>query len=426
MQRNVQKKTLATPVPKQLRTAGYSRVSCSKDAMLHSLSAQISYYSKLIQSTPGWIYAGVYVDEAATGTKQERPGFQRLLQDCRAGKIDLIITKSVSRFARNTITTLETVRELKLLGVDVFFEEQRIHTLSADGEFLLTLLASYAQEESFSVSENCKWRIRNDFKQGRPTFTRLLGYAWHDGKFVVVPEEAAVVRQIFADYLSGMGILKIQKKLLAEGISFAQNGLKGLLRNEKYVGDLLLQKTYVADHLTKKKVKNTGKLPQYYVRDAHEAIIDRDVFDAVQVEFARRSKQHQPNPQAPPTYPLTGLIKCGICGAPYGRKIAGSAPKYKKAVWICNTFNTLGRAYCASQQVPEDILLAKAAEAGGFDGLVEILVSEPFAFSLLYKQNCGENRRADLTWAHRSRRESWSPAMKEQARQREIRRRATQ
>jgi len=398
---------------KLLCTAAYTRVSSGKDAMLHSLSAQVSYYSQLIQSTPGWVYAGVYTDEAITGTKRERPEFQRLLADCRAGKIDLVITKSVSRFARNTITTLETIRELRALGVDVYFEEQRVHTLSAEGEFLLTLLASYAQEESFSVSENCKWRIRNDFKEGRPTSVRLLGYQFRDGTFVIVPEEAGLVRQIFADYLGGMGIIAIRKKLLSEGVRFSQTGLAKLLRNEKYAGNLLLQKTFTADHLTKKKKKNTGQLPMYLVENAHEAIIPRGQFDAVQAETARRSARYQPAPRAPQLYDLSGKIRCGICGGSYRRKHAVAGTKYEKIVWICKTFNTLGRAHCAAQQIPDDILRAKLAEAGGLEGLQEIRVPGPNLLQFVYK----DGRQTELPWRHPSRRESWTPEMKERARQ---------
>jgi DNA invertase Pin-like site-specific DNA recombinase len=212
--------------PERLRVAGYSRVSDGKDAMLRSLSAQVSYYSAMIQRNPAWLYAGTYADEALTGTKDARPEFQRLLADCRAGRIDAVITKSVSRFARNTVDTLETVRELRARGVDVFFEEQGVHTLGADGEFLLTLLASYAQEESYSCSENCKWRIRKDFQEGKPTPCKVYGYT---RAFEIVPEEAAVVKGIFADYLGGMGVLAIQKKLLAGGMKFSVNTLRQML-----------------------------------------------------------------------------------------------------------------------------------------------------------------------------------------------------
>lgn len=192
-------------IPKKKNVAAYCRVSSGKDAMLHSLAAQVSYYSELIQSHGEWEYAGVYADEAKTGTKDTRENFVRLLSDCRAGKIDLILTKSISRFARNTVTLLETVRELKLMGVDVYFEEQNIHSMSTDGEFMLTILASYAQEESRSASENQKWRIKKNFEEGKPWSSTLLGYRNVNGRFEIVPEEAQTVRMIFDWYLEGLG-----------------------------------------------------------------------------------------------------------------------------------------------------------------------------------------------------------------------------
>jgi DNA invertase Pin-like site-specific DNA recombinase len=187
--------------------------------MLHSLAVQISQYSTLIQSTPGWQYMGVYADEAVTGTKRSRPEFQRMLADCRAGKIDTIITKSLSRFARNTLTTLQTVRELRLLGVDVYFEEQNIHTLGLDGELLLTLLAAYAQAESESVSENMKWRIRSDYEKGLSGNMTMFGFRLVKGVLEVVPEEAEILR-LFADlYLEGYGLLQLTRALKKAGFA---------------------------------------------------------------------------------------------------------------------------------------------------------------------------------------------------------------
>ena len=205
--------------PKALRVCAYARVSSGKDAMLHSLSAQVSYYNSLIQTHAGWLYCGVYSDEAITGTKSQRDGFQRMLASCRAGEIDLIITKSISRFARNTVTLLETVRELKSLGVDVYFEEQNIHTMSAEGELLLTILASYAQEESRSVSENMRWRIKKNFEEGIPWRGNMLGYRMEDGILKVIPKEAAVVRRIFTEYLDGKGGAAIAKGLNEDGLT---------------------------------------------------------------------------------------------------------------------------------------------------------------------------------------------------------------
>ena len=235
-------------LPLRKRVAAYARVSSGKDAMLHSLSAQVSYYSEHIQSHPEWEYAGVYVDEALTGTKDDRDGFQRLLADCRAGKIDMVLTKSISCFARNTVTLLETVRELKTLGVDVYSEEQNIHSLSRDGELMLTILASYAQEESRSVSENCKWRIHQKFQQDIPTTTRLNGRKIDHGKVTVIPDEAKAIALIFELRRAGMGKNGIARELNCYGIPVKRGGIwhesvvETILRNEKYQSDLLLQK----------------------------------------------------------------------------------------------------------------------------------------------------------------------------------------
>ena len=382
--------------------------------MLHSLSAQVSYYSNLIQSRNDWAFAGVYTDQAVTGTKDSRAEFNRLLDDCRAGKIDAIITKSIARFARNTVTLLETVRELKQLGIDVYFEEQRIHSLSGDGELMLSILASYAQEESRSVSENCKWRIRKKYQEGKPTGCTVFGYKISCGDFTIIPEQALIVKGIFADYLAGTGI-----ESLGRDYHFSATAIRQMLRNEKYIGQLLLQKSFVEDHLSKRKVKNIGQLPKYLVEDHHEAIIDQANFEAVQAEIARRAAIHQPNPKPPAVYPFTGIIKCGICGATYRRKIAGAAQKYKKPVWICETYNTVGKNACASQMIPEAILEAKTQEAGGFAGLERILVPAPGKLVFVYQ----DGRQVDLSWQNPSRRESWTPEMKQAAREKTLQQR---
>ena len=222
------------------RTAAYARVSSGKDAMLHSLSSQVSYYNQLIQSNPEWLFCGVYADEALTGTKGNRAEFQKLLNRCRQGEIDLILTKSISRFARNTVTLLETVRELKSLGVDVYFEEQRIHSMSSDGELMLSILASYAQEESYSASENRKWQIRKDFSIGKIGSITILGYRRNaEGVLEIEPNEAELVRMIFSDYISGMGQQRIANKINEMGIPTRQGNLwtnpriREILTNEK-------------------------------------------------------------------------------------------------------------------------------------------------------------------------------------------------
>ena len=398
-------------LPAKKRVAAYTRVSSAKDAMLQSLSAQVSYYSDLIQKHRDWEYKGVYAEKALTGTKGDRPEFQRLIADCRAGLIDLVLTKSISRFARNTVTMLETVRELKNLGVDVYFERENIHSMSGDGELMLSILASFAQEESLSCSENCKWRIRKDFKEGKPTNRQMMGYKLVDGSLVVVPEEAEIIKQIFEDYLGGMGTLAIHKKLKEQGISYGINGVSYALRNTTYIGELLLQKTFSENHITKRKVKNIGQLPMYRVSDNHEAIISREAFDAVQVEIAKRSARYQPKPQSKKTYPYTGLVQCGACGGNYRRKHAAAGSKYEKIVWICGTYNTYGKTECNSQQIPEDILDAKVAEVGGLAVIDNIII--PCKNRLRFILKNGDVK--EVTWEHPSRSQSWTDEMKAQA-----------
>ena len=401
------------------RVAAYARVSSGKDAMLHSLSSQVAYYSALIQKHGDWEYAGVYADEAMTGTKECRDEFQSLLADCRAGRIDLILTKSISRFARNTVTLLETVRELKLLEVDVFFEEQNIHTMSAEGELMMTILASYAQEESLSASENQKWRIKRNFETGKPWDCTILGYRAKNGVFEIVPEEAETVRQIFKWYLNGLGRQAIANKLNDLGIptrlekTWHQSTIRKMLRNEIYAGDLLLQKTFRTDHLTKQMRINHGELPMYHVQDAHEPIIDRVTFDTVQQELARRAESIQVKPGSATAF--TGKIRCGICGKNYRRKTTHTG-----IVWVCATYNTKGKKYCVSKQIPEETLQTVAAEVLGCEGFDQDAFAERIAFITALPNNALEFTFADghtekVTWQDRSRSESWTAEMRQDA-----------
>lgn len=407
-----------TLMPLRKKVAGYARVSSGKDAMLHSLAAQVHYYSSLIHKHSDWEYVGVYADEALTGTKESRPEFQRLLSDCRKGKVDLILTKSLSRFARNTVTTLKIVRELRILGVDIWFERENIHTNSSEGEFMLTVLASVAQEESLSTSENQKWKIRKNFKEGRPTSTTMMGYKLVGDTFVIIPEEADIVRMIFSYYLSGMGLCAIAKKLNELSIPSKHGGkwhesvISKMLRNEKYIGDLLLQKTFIADHISKKKIKNVGQLPQYAISDAHEAIVDKDIFQAVQNEIARRVANRKPVDSANKRYPFSGKIVCGQCGAHYRRKITAAGTKYERAVWICATYNRLGKSHCASQQIPEAILI----QTVGDTVFEEIRV--PQANTIIIVQPDGTVILRH--WQNPSRAESWTEEMKAEARERRL------
>lgn len=288
----------ATPIlPTRLKVAAYCRVSLGKEHMLQSLAAQVSHYSKYIQSRGEWEYVGVYADEAKTGTLDTRPEFQRLLADCRDGKVGLILTKTISRFARNTVTLLETVRELKDLGIGVLFEEQNIHTLTSDGELMLTILASYAQEEVLSVSENIKWRTRDDMKKGKFKPQKVFGYESVDGKLVIKPDEAEVVRLIFAEFLNGLGQTRIANKLNEMGIittagnKWRSSTIRRVLMNPKMCGNLLHQQRYISDPITKKIVVNKGELPMFFIENAHEGIVSVETYEAVQAEYARRAEK---------------------------------------------------------------------------------------------------------------------------------------
>ena len=413
MERVIEKKQFNTPLqPKAVRAAAYARVSSGKDAMLHSLSAQISHYSEMIQKHPGWLYVGVYSDEARTGTREDRPGFQRLLQDCKAGKIDLVIVKSISRFARNTVPLLETVRELRQCGVDVFFEEQGIHTMSSEGELMLTVLASYAQEESLSVSENQKWRVRKNFEEGKPWNSTMLGYRNINGTLTVVPEEAAIVRHIFDLYISGCGIPSIVKRLNAEGCrtrydkSFNRSGVFAILRNYAYTGNLMLQKTFRENHITKRTLVNNGELPMYHARNTHEAIIDIEVFQQAQEIMEERAARYAPTVKKSRTvYPFTSLITCAGCGKHYRRKVTKTGP-----VWICPTFNDKGKTACPSKQIPEAALIALTEEMD-MSRIAEITADN--GNRLIFRFEDGQI--LEKRWADRSRSESWTEEMRKKA-----------
>ena len=409
MERVIKRVNFKLPAQKpKLRVCAYARVSSGKDAMLHSLSAQVSNYSEKIQANPQWQYCGVFYDEAITGTKEQRDGFQEMLDACRAGKIDLILTKSVSRFARNTVTLLEVARELKGLGIDIFFEEQNVHSMSGNGELMLSILASYAQEESRSNSENQKWRIRKNFEEGKPWCGEMMGYRQEDGRFIVVPQEAEIVKRIYSEFLSGYGYEKIMRGLNEDGITtkegsvWHQSAVSRILRNYTYTGNLLLQRFYSENHITKKKTKNNGEKPMYHVEDAHEAIIDKATFEAVQQEITRRAEKYSTSKKPITNSPFSSLITCGICGKRYRRKTTAT-----RVVWICSTYNTLGKAACASKQIPEETLEALIADIS-FEELAGIR-AEPENTIVLQMKNGEEITRR---WDDRSRSQSWTPEMR--------------
>jgi len=406
------------------RVAAYARVSAEKDAAFHSLSAQVSYYSELIQKNSQWEFAGVFADNAVTGTKQDRPEFQKMLEDCRNGKIDMIITKAISRFSRNTVTTLTCIRELKELGIAVFFEEENINSLSGDGELMLTVLSAFAQEQSYNVSEDCKWRIKKQFEQGiQPMcLQRLYGYKrTDDGGFEIIEDEAKVIRFIFSSYLSGMGLKRICDDLNHKGIpspkggQWNMNGLKYLIINEKYCGDLLLQKSYRTDHITKKKVINRGGRNQYYVEDNHQPIILRETFLAVQAEMKKRAKENK-GAQTHDKYSFTGMIVCKNCGKYYKRKVSKCNNKYRRVFWNCSTFLTKGKAECHTKQIPDDTLMEISAEVLGIKSFDEKVLKQKIQRIEVSKWNnvvfvFKDGTEVEKPWQDKSRK--WTEEMKQ-------------
>ena len=360
-------KFTATPITEQKkrRAAGYARVSTDHDDQFTSYAAQIDYYTNYIKGRDDWEFVDVYTDEGITGTStKRREGFKNMIADALDGKIDLIVTKSVSRFARNTVDSLTTIRKLKEKGVEVYFEKENIWTFDSKGELLLTIMSSLAQEESRSISENCTWGQRKRFADGKVTvpFKRFLGYdRGPDGNLVVNPEQAVTIKRIYSMFLQGMTYHGIVKQLTDDGIltpggktNWNQSAVKSILTNEKYKGDALLQKSYTTDFLTKKTKVNEGEIPQYYVENNHEAIIEPEVFEMVQREILKRGRGKKYHSGV---HIFSTKIKCGCCGSWYGSKVWHSNSKYRKVIWQCNhKFNNDER--CNTPHLYEDDIKA--------------------------------------------------------------------
>lgn len=421
MKKTVTKLNALPNLARKTKVAAYARVSDGKDAMLHSLATQINYYKKLIQDNNEWEFIGVYADEAKTGTKDSRAEFQLLLADCRAGKIDLIITKSISRFARNTVTLLKTIRDLKAINVDVFFEEQNIHSISGEGEMILTFLATFAQEESRSASENMKWRIKKDFEKGIMRGGKdCLGYKLENKRLILIPEEAELVKIIFNLYIEGNGDEQICKILNAKGIKpkhstrWYRSSIKLILTNFNYTGDLILQKTYRENHLTKKKRVNKGEYDKFLIENDHDSIISKETFYEAQRIRKDRAEKIKPI-TVKKRNALVGVIRCGICGKAYSHK----ETPYKK-VWICSTYSKIGKSECSSKQVPDSIIkeavnfiLNKTEfDEKNFKLKVESIEVMPNK-KLIFHMKEGSSK--EYVWSD-SRKNSWTPEMREQAR----------
>ena len=352
------------------RVAAYARVSTDSDEQFTSYEAQIDYYTKFIQQHEDWTYISVYTDEGITGTNtKKREGFNQMVADALAGKIDLIVTKSVSRFARNTVDSLVTVRKLKERGVEIFFEKENIWTLDSKGELLITIMSSLAQEESRSISENVTWGQRKRFSDGKVSmpYKHFLGYEkGENGQPVVNEKEAVVVRLIFRLFLEGKTPAGICCHLDSNGIptpsgklKWSQTTVNSILRNEKYKGDALLQKRFTVDFLTKRMKTNTGEVPQFYVEGSHEGIIVPHEFDLVQTEIERRKGigGHYSGSSV-----FSSKLVCADCGAFFGQKVWHSTDKYRKVIWRCNAkFN--GEHKCATPHLTEDEIKAAFLKA---------------------------------------------------------------
>ena len=355
----------------QKRVAAYCRVSTDSEEQLTSYQNQMRVYTEMIAARKEWEFAGLYADEGISGTRADkRPEFQRMIRDCHNGKIDYIITKSVSRFARNTVECLEYIRSLKAQGIGIFFEEQNIDTLKSDSELYLVIYAGFAQSESESISKHITWTYRKKFEEGKVSFQykNFLGYRkGADSQPEIVPEEAAIVERIYEMFLAGQPIKMIAQTLQAEKIeipgknlSFSKNMIMNILRNEKYCGDCILQKTVTVDCISKTRKANQGEAPMYIVENNHPAIISREVFNRVQEELIRRQALRAKSDKTSITatgkyskYALTEVLQCAECGSRY-RRVTWTAHGRKKIVWRCISRLDYGTKHCKDSITVEE------------------------------------------------------------------------
>ncbi len=363
---------------KCLKVAAYCRVSTDEEEQKNSYQAQIEYYTDKINKNPEWQMAGIFADEGITGTQaKKRPEFLKMIRLCRQGKIDMILTKSFSRFARNTVDSLDYIRELRTLGIAVISEKENINTLTAESEMLITIMSCFAQAESESISKNVSWGVRQSFKNGNVPiqYAKLLGYKkGENGLPEIIPDEAEIVKEIFHSYLDGMSLRQIADSLNDRAVktkhkqtTWQPEIVKSILVNEKYTGDALLQKTYITDCITKKTRKNNGELPMYLVKNHHEPIVSRADFNRVQEEMARRSakrviadkltKGEQGRYSA--KYALSELLICGECGTHY-RRVTWTAKGFKEIKWRCISRIQYGKKKCHCSPTVDEQALHKA------------------------------------------------------------------
>ena len=367
-------------IRRQLRVAAYCRVSTDSEEQMTSYEAQKTYYTDKIMQNPQWSMAGIFADEGITGTSAEkRPEFLRMIRLCRKRKIDLVLVKSISRFARNTVDCLHYIRALKEMGIAVIFEKENINTLDSEGEMLITLLGAFAQAESESISQNVRWGIRQAMREGRVSLRckQLYGFTEDEnGQPQVLPDEAEVVRRIYKSFLRGQSIRMIKGWLDAEGIAprkgkeWSLSSIENILKNEKYCGDVLLQKTFISDCISRKVIKNVGQLPMYLIENHHEGIVSRETYQAVQAEFARRGSRRSPNKRAAATglssytsrYALSDRLVCEECGTLY-RRCTWVRKGGKKIVWRCSSRLDYGSRYCKHSPTMEEGALQRAIMA---------------------------------------------------------------
>lgn len=371
------KSQMSQQVKRQLRVAAYCRVSTDDEEQLTSYEAQRTFYTDKIMENPDWTMAGIFADEGITGTSaRKRPEFLRMIRQCKQRKIDLILTKSISRFARNTVDCLTYVRLLKEHGIAVIFEEQNINTLESDSEMLITLLGAFAQAESESISANVRWGIRQAMREGKANINYKYLYAYEkgeDGRPRIIPEQAEVVRDIYKRFLAGASLRQIKEWLESEGIpnvagkeEWTISAIRSILTSEKYCGDVLLQKTFISDCISRKSVRNTGQLPKYLIQDHHPAIVERKVYDAAQAELARRKAAKSPAKAASTgltsyasKYALSERLVCGECGTLY-RRCTWRKNGKTRIVWRCVSRLDYGTKYCHSSPTLDEEPLQRA------------------------------------------------------------------
>ena len=358
---------------RKLRVAAYCRVSTEEEEQQGSFEIQKLYYTEKIESTPEWEVAGIYADDGISGVHtKKRDGFNQMIQDCKKRRIDLILTKSISRFARNTLDSIQYVRMLKQMGIAVAFEKENINTATMNSEMILTVLSAFAQAESESISQNVARGKRMGYKHGKFAFPygRIIGYRkGADGKPEIIPEQAEIVRLIFNSYLQGDSLQSIKAKLETAGAltargntAWSAQSIQRILQNEKYCGDVLLQKTFTEDVLTGVHKKNTGQLPQYYIENYHEGIVSKQIFREVQAEIARRNSKSAANQRKRrrgrynSKYALSERLVCGDCGSPY-KRVTWNIHGRKQIVWRCVNRIEYGTKFCGnSPSIPEEEL----------------------------------------------------------------------